>query len=166
MPGHRFRERGRPGRGRAVTTLARFGSTRDNGHVADQLDVPVPVPVLVYDGDCGFCTWCAVWARTRVAGVRYQVRPWQDLDLAALGLTDAQCRESAWLIDQAGERRAGHRAVAAALLAGRGGWRWLGRVIMLPGFDSVAAVVYRWVAARRHRLPGGTPQCGLPTGPS
>ena len=52
----------------------------------------VNLPVLVFDGDCAFCTRSAEVAERWVrSGDGYAVAPWQHLDLAALGLTAAQC---------------------------------------------------------------------------
>ena len=31
--------------------------------------------------------------------------------------------------------------------------------------NTLAGIVYRWVARNRHRLPGGTPACSLPPAP-
>ena len=49
-------------------------------------------PVLVYDGDCAFCStsarFAARWLRRSPAD--YAIEPWQRLDLAALGLTGAE----------------------------------------------------------------------------
>ena len=53
--------------------------------------------MLVYDGDCGFCTRCARWVGTRSHGV--EVVPWQTLDLAALGLSEQQVRTAAYWLD-------------------------------------------------------------------
>jgi predicted DCC family thiol-disulfide oxidoreductase YuxK len=61
-----------------------------------------------------------------------------------------------------GERASAHVAVARTLVHGGKGWAVLGRVILLPGVEAVAGVVYRWVARNRHRMPGGTAQCNLP----
>ena len=46
-------------------------------------------PILVFDGDCGFCTSSAGFGR-RLLGVEH-VEPWQFLDLDELGLTPEQC---------------------------------------------------------------------------
>jgi predicted DCC family thiol-disulfide oxidoreductase YuxK len=53
----------------------------------------------------------------------------------------------------------GAAAIGRFLVAAGGAWRPLGRLILLPGIRAVAGVVYRLVAANRHRLPGGTPAC-------
>ena len=46
-------------------------------------------PVLVFDGDCAFCSTSArfVSERLRRSPADYAVEPWQRLDLDALGLT-------------------------------------------------------------------------------
>ncbi len=117
--------------------------------------------VLVFDGDCGFCTTSAVFLERRVAGrtTPYAVVPWQRADLPAFGLTEAQCTEAVRWVGSDGRSYAGALAIAAALRAGRMPWRPVGWVLQLPGIRSLAAVVYRWVAAHRYQLPGGTPAC-------
>ena len=120
-----------------------------------------PVPLLVFDGACGFCTSAASWAE---AGWRRPARcvPRQSLGndgLAELGLTVTEAREAAWWVDGDGTLDRGHRAVARALLAGYGWRRVAGRLIMTPPVSFVAAGLYRVVVANRDRLPGGTPAC-------
>jgi predicted DCC family thiol-disulfide oxidoreductase YuxK len=120
-------------------------------------------PVLLYDGDCGFCEASAVWLR-RSGGGAPEVRPWQALDpaaLARLGLTREDLERAAYWVDGP-ELRRGHRAVAAGLVAS-GGWRaWCGRMIDAPGVSLVAAGVYRLVARWRHRIPIGGRACSVP----
>jgi predicted DCC family thiol-disulfide oxidoreductase YuxK len=117
--------------------------------------------MLIFDGDCAFCTTTARWiaARWRIPA---EAVPWQRLGqpgLDALGLTVTDVEHAAWWVDSAGRRFRGHRAVGHALLAA-GGWRaGLGRVALVPPGSWVAALVYRAVARWRHRLPGGTPAC-------
>ena len=123
-------------------------------------------PTLVYDADCGFCTRCADFARARGT---YTVAPWQDLDLAAIGLSEQQVSEAAYWLDGTTTRR-GARAIAAALRAFRPGprlvgYRLLGRLIDLPPLRPVAALGYGLVARYRYRLPGGTAACRVPPTP-
>ncbi|NNG40027.1 DUF393 domain-containing protein [Flexivirga sp. ID2601S] len=123
--------------------------------------------ILVFDGDCGFCTRSAEVAE-RIARGRFTVVPWQRLDLDALGLTPQECEEAVQFVRGSGSRHthvSGHRAVAAALREAGVPWSVVGRVLTAPGLDAVAARVYRWAAAHRHQLPGGTPACALPPGP-
>ncbi len=119
--------------------------------------------LLVFDGDCGFCTWAARWAEKRFRhGER--AASWQELGeekLASLGLGLQDAARSAWWVEVDGARERGHRAVGRALRAG-GGWRGLaGQVVLVPPTSLIAALLYRAVARWRHRLPGATPACRL-----
>jgi predicted DCC family thiol-disulfide oxidoreductase YuxK len=121
-------------------------------------------PTLVYDADCGFCTrsvqFIQRWVDRRD---RYDVRPWQELDLAAVGLTAQDCDEAAQFLMADGSVRSGHEAIASAATHGAPGWRPVGHLLLAPGISWVAARTYRWVAAHRHRLPGGTAACARPS---
>ncbi|HSJ90914.1 MAG TPA: DUF393 domain-containing protein [Ilumatobacter sp.] len=117
-------------------------------------------PMLVFDGDCSFCTSAAR------AGQRWlrleHVEPWQFLDLDALGLSEADCRRAVQWVAADGSIASAERAVIASLRHAGGAWRVLGAVMNLPGFRQTAAVLYRLIARYRHRLPGGTAACRLP----
>ncbi len=122
-------------------------------------------PVLVYDGDCAFCTSCAR-ALERI-GPDAEIVAWQLTDLAELGITEAQAIEAVQWVRVDGTVRSGHEAVAAVLSTAGWGWRAIGRVVLMPGISWLAAKVYRLVADNRRRLPGGTPACaGSPAGGS
>lgn len=125
--------------------------------------LPAARPVLVYDGDCAFCSSSArvVATRLRRSPADFAVEPWQHLDLDTLGLTPAECDEAVRWVSADGIRYAGHVAVAHALRASRWWVRPAGVVLLLPGVTRLGARVYAWVAANRHRLPGGTPACSL-----
>ena len=118
-------------------------------------------PILVYDGDCGFCTASASWIGRRLPN-DVAVTPWQALDLAAHGLTEADVTTAAYWIDDAGRRHRGAAGVAAALRSAGGGWALVGRALQLPLLSGLAAAVYRVIARYRHRLPGGTAACRIP----
>ncbi len=118
--------------------------------------------LLVHDGDCAFCTRTATWVARR-AGRRATVAPWAELDLAALGLTQDQVLTEVWWVDPDGRTVGGHRAVARALRAVGGPWWVLGTVLALPPLGPIARPAYALVARHRHRLPGGTDACRLPT---
>jgi predicted DCC family thiol-disulfide oxidoreductase YuxK len=117
--------------------------------------------MLIFDGDCSFCTSSATWIEHRLpSGTR--VEPWQRLDLAALGLTEADVTTAAYWVDEAGRTHRGHRSIGRALLAAGGAWRVVGALILVPPLSWLAALLYVIVAKNRHRLPGGTPACKLP----
>jgi predicted DCC family thiol-disulfide oxidoreductase YuxK len=120
---------------------------------------------LVFDGDCGFCTTSARFLERRVArrsASSFVVVPWQRADLAALGLTEEACAAAVQLVGDDGRTYAGGAAIAGALRAGRMPWPPVGRILGLPGIRGLAEVAYRWVAAHRYQLPGGTPACRMP----
>ncbi|MEU6621924.1 DUF393 domain-containing protein [Streptomyces litmocidini] len=121
-------------------------------------------PVLVYDGDCGFCTTSANFAERRVRP-RCDIVPWQFADLDALGVTQERAEYEVLWVTPSGAVDGGAQAVAKALLSAGGAWAPLGAVLLLPGIRRVARGVYRLVAAHRHRLPGGTPACAIPRRP-
>lgn len=116
-------------------------------------------PTLVFDGDCGFCTWSAAriaaWSSGRVGTVA-----WQRADLAALGLTAAECAAAVRYVDADG-RHAGGAAVARALRQCRQPWRATGDVLARPLLAPLVERCYRLVAANRYRLPGATPACRM-----
>jgi predicted DCC family thiol-disulfide oxidoreductase YuxK len=115
-------------------------------------------PVLVFDGDCAFCTSCARLLER--IGPQADVVAWQLADLDELGITASQAAEAVRWVDADGTVRTGHEALAAALVTTAGpAWRILGRALVLPGVSRLAATGYRLVARNRHRLPGGTPAC-------
>ena len=117
-------------------------------------------PLLIFDGDCGFCTTSAR-AGQRWLGLE-NVEPWQFLDLDSLPVTETQCREAVQWVSADGTVASAHEAVIAALRHAGGIWIVPGRILALPGVRSLAGVVYRTVARYRYRMPGGTPACRLP----
>ncbi|HEX3460460.1 MAG TPA: DUF393 domain-containing protein [Acidimicrobiales bacterium] len=129
---------------------------------------PPEGPVLVYDGDCGFCTSVAAGI-SRHWRVPAAAMAWQDLGaggLAELGLTPEDAQQAAWWVDPDGRRFRGHLAVAEALMAA-GGWRrMVGAVLMVPPVSWAAALGYRLVVRYRYRLPGSTDACRTGEPPS
>ena len=117
-------------------------------------------PLLVFDGDCAFCT---TWARRgqRWLGLDH-VEPWQFLDVDEFGLTPEECDRAVQWVAVDGDHCAAEFAVIAALRHAGGAWAVLGQVLAVPGLRQLTGVVYRLVAKYRHKLPGGTPACSLP----
>lgn len=117
-------------------------------------------PVLIYDGDCAFCTTCAQLVERRIRPGA-DVVPWQFADLDRLGVSAEQATAAVQWVGSDGAVRSGHEAIAAMLLTSGRAYRLLGRFLLLPGLSALAALVYRLVANNRDRLPGGTPACKL-----
>jgi predicted DCC family thiol-disulfide oxidoreductase YuxK len=116
-------------------------------------------PVLVFDGDCAFCTSCARLLER--IGADADIVPWQLTDLAGLRITEQQAKDAVQWVQPDGTVRAGHEAIAAILDAAGPIWKGIGRAILAPGISWLAARVYRLVADNRSRLPGGTPACAV-----
>jgi alpha-1,6-mannosyltransferase len=117
--------------------------------------------LLLYDGDCGFCTSSARlierWVDPPAALV-----PWQFADLSSLGTTRTRVeREVVW-IGRDGRVDGGAQAVASLLLEAGRGWAVVGTLLRLPPVRWLAWLAYVVISRNRHRLPGGTPACGLP----
>lgn len=122
---------------------------------------PAPLPILIYDGDCAFCSSSVRFIETRIR--RHPTcLPWQWLDLSMYGVSRKACESAVQFIDEGGRIHSAHDGIARVLVHGGRGWAVLGRLMSLPGVRHVSAVAYRWVARNRHRMPGGTPRCSLP----
>ncbi|WFE28482.1 DCC1-like thiol-disulfide oxidoreductase family protein [Solwaraspora sp. WMMD791] len=126
-----------------------------------------PRGTFVYDGDCAFCTMCVRFIERRVPHKATLV-PWQWADLPALGLTREQGTTAVqWVpAGTTGAAGAGPVAIAALLRTSNPLWRAAGTVLGLRPVTALAWPVYRWVAANRHRLPGGTAACAVPRPPA
>jgi predicted DCC family thiol-disulfide oxidoreductase YuxK len=118
-------------------------------------------PVLLFDGDCAFCTSCVGLVERRI-GPDAEIVAWQLADLAELGVSEEQAADALQWVESDGAVRAGHEAIAAMLASSGPIWRIGGRILLLPGISWAAAHAYRLVATNRHRLPGGTPACQRP----
>jgi predicted DCC family thiol-disulfide oxidoreductase YuxK len=114
-------------------------------------------PVLVYDGDCSFCTRC-VRAVERI-GPDAEMVAWQFTDLTELGITEEQATDAVQWVQIDGTVRSGHEAIAAMLSTAGRIWKIFGGMVLLPGISWMAAKVYRLVADNRYRLPGRTHAC-------
>jgi predicted DCC family thiol-disulfide oxidoreductase YuxK len=115
-------------------------------------------PMLIFDGDCGFCTRAVTLIfqrlRPRAEAVRYQ-----SVDLARYGATEERARhEVLWT---GGELVGGVRAFSRLLRTCDQPWAALGVILGAPPVRWVAHVVYRLIANNRHRMPGGTDSCAL-----
>jgi predicted DCC family thiol-disulfide oxidoreductase YuxK len=122
-------------------------------------------PLLVFDGDCAFCTTSATWLAERLRrddGANASIVPWQFTDLAALGTTPARAQREVLWVDAAGAVYGGAEAFARWLRFRGGRYALLGVVLGLPGVRQLARSAYRLIAANRHRMPGGSPACELP----
>ncbi|WP_436788271.1 thiol-disulfide oxidoreductase DCC family protein [Yinghuangia sp. YIM S10712] len=118
-------------------------------------------PVLVFDGDCGFCSK-SVELLERWVDPDVEITAWQFADLDELGVTPERAAHEVLLVTPTGEVHGGAAAFAKLLAFERGVWSVPGAVMQIPPIDLLAAKAYRLVADNRYKLPGGTPACALP----
>lgn len=114
----------------------------------------IALPVLVFDGSCGFCTWAVRSARTADRGSRVNYIAHQFLSRAeftALGVEPNRCGREVVFVDAQRSVLGGARAVNAYALAS--GWalaRFAARLRLPPPLLALEAAAYRWIA--RHRI--------------
>lgn len=116
--------------------------------------------VLIFDGDCAFCSSSARLLR-KMTKNKIAIEPYQKLDLEALDLS-AELTSKAVYFVSGGTRFVAAAAIAQALIESKTPWALAGWFLNLPVIRSIAKPIYYLVAANRHRLPGGTPECQLP----
>ena len=116
-------------------------------------------PVLIFDGDCGFCQrWIA--RGRELTGDRIAYVPFQDANVAAQfpEIPPAQFPRAVVLIDIDGSAYAGAEAVFRTV-AGTRGWGWLpGAYARGPGVARVTEAVYQFIARHRPFFSALTPQ--------
>jgi predicted DCC family thiol-disulfide oxidoreductase YuxK len=107
-----------------------------------------PRPVLIYDGDCGFCGyWARYWQK--LTGERVAYRPYQEVAAQYPAIDCADFQRAVQYISPDGRRAS---AAEASLLTlsharGKGVWLWLYRRV--PGFAPLAEWAYAFTAAHR-----------------
>lgn len=106
------------------------------------------IPVMLYDGDCGFCMkWIEKWRRATGEFVAYE--SYQKGLVHFPQLTEEQCRESIQLVMTDGSFFSGAQAVFKALHLG-GKMRFLfWSYEHIPFFAPVMEWCYRRVARNR-----------------
>ncbi len=123
-------------------------------------DPPRERPLMLWDGDCGFCRrWIQRWRRLTGKAVDYE--PYQ----AAAGrfpeIPEEAFRHAVRLVLPDGRVLEAAGAVLRALAA-RPGLAWMEWMYRrLPGFAPAAEAAYAWVAGHRAELSGG-PACPVP----
>lgn len=88
-------------------------------------------PVLVYDGDCAFCSASVRFAERHVRP-RCDIAPWQSADLAAYGTTEQRAGYEVLWVTPAGAVHGGAQALARLLMSGGRGWAVPGALLTLP----------------------------------
>ncbi len=119
-------------------------------------------PVLIFDGDCGFCTTTANYIVKR-SKTPILAHAWQLIDVTEYGILQPQAQKRVYVIDE-GHAFGGHEAFAQLLRLQKNplltAIAW---VMVVPPVCWLSRIAYALVARYRHKLPGGTPACKLPT---
>lgn len=115
--------------------------------------------MLIFDGDCGFCTTAAGWVSARLSD-DHRVVPWQAIDdLSIHGLTEADVTTASYWVDEAGTAYRGSAGIAEALKEMPGALSYAGQAMTMAPVSWIAAGVYKLVVKYRHQLPGATDAC-------
>ena len=119
-------------------------------------------PVLIFDGDCGFCTSTATFIVKR-SKTPIEAHPWQFIDVTEYGILQQQAQARVYVVDGP-HAYGGHEAFAHLLRLQR---NWLlssiAFLMVVPPVCWLSRIGYFLVAKYRHKLPGGTPACKLPS---
>ena len=124
---------------------------------------PPDGPIVLYDGDCGFCAKSVRWilAHERDPAIRFA--PLQGTTAARLRRSYPRIPEEIASVVYVADGRAHLRSKAMLHAARhlRAPWRWGHALRWLPGF--VFDVGYRVIAAIRYRIWGHADACQLVT---
>jgi predicted DCC family thiol-disulfide oxidoreductase YuxK len=110
---------------------------------------------LLFDGDCGVCSWSAEIAKRMDGGGRFIIEPYQSFDeseLAPFGIDYEKCSRALQVITRKGRVHAGAFGVNYFL------WRrfpWSLAVFLvyaIPVLLLFEVIGYRIVARNRHRI--------------
>jgi predicted DCC family thiol-disulfide oxidoreductase YuxK len=120
--------------------------------------------VLIYDGDCQFCQLSLDFGIKNLR-IFPQYVAFQKIDPKTFGLTAQQVRSQIWLAQRSPASAAalgGHLAAGAILkLQPSRILRLLGWLASTPPTSWAADLLYKLIAANRHRLPGGSRACKI-----
>jgi predicted DCC family thiol-disulfide oxidoreductase YuxK len=105
-------------------------------------------PLLVYDGDCGFCGYSVRYWQ-KLTGGRVIYRPYQEVAGQHPSIPIADFQRAVQFITPDGHRVSAAEATFTTLSHAPGKEFWLGLYRKLPGFAVVAERAYAFVAAHR-----------------
>jgi predicted DCC family thiol-disulfide oxidoreductase YuxK len=114
---------------------------------------------LFFDGVCGMCTRSVeLMLRLNRTGELHTLPLQHPGTAQRLGIPPSQLLDSVRWLDGSGAVYSGAEAANAAVSTALG-TRLPVLLYRLPGIRFTEDVIYRWVAAHRHRFPGTTPYC-------
>ena len=105
-------------------------------------------PLLIYDGDCGFCVyWARYWQK--LTGDRVDYRPYQQVAARYPEISEAEFQRAVQYIAPDGRRASAAEASFLTLSHAPGKGFWLALYKHLPGFAPVSEWAYAFTAAHR-----------------
>jgi predicted DCC family thiol-disulfide oxidoreductase YuxK len=116
--------------------------------IARHKSVAGPRPLLVYDGDCGFCVYSVrYWHKLTCDRVIYQ--PYQEVAAQYPSIPLSDFQRAVQFITPDGHRASAAEASFLTLSHAPGKGFWLALYRKLPGFAAVSELAYPFVAAHR-----------------
>ena len=105
-------------------------------------------PLLIYDGDCGFCVyWARYWQK--LTGDRVDYRPYQQVAAQYPEISEAEFQRAVQYIAPDGTRASAAEASFLTLSHAPGKGFWLALYKHVPGFAPVSEWAYAFIAAHR-----------------
>lgn len=115
-------------------------------------DTTITRPLLIYDGDCGFCRrWVARWRRWTGDRVAYATA--EEAAASHPEIPPERFREAVVLVEPDGRVSYAAEAVARSLAVRGPGKVLLWMYRRVPGASALGEAAYRRVARRRGRWP-------------
>jgi predicted DCC family thiol-disulfide oxidoreductase YuxK len=109
------------------------------------------LPLLIYDGDCGFCLyWVRYWRR--LTGDRVTYAPYQQVAAQFPEIPVASFQRAIQYVAVDGKIASGAEAALVTLSHASGKGFWLTLYRHVPGFAALAEGMYAFVAANRAAL--------------
>jgi predicted DCC family thiol-disulfide oxidoreductase YuxK len=106
------------------------------------------------DGDCVLCRKSKAWCELRDPNGKLRFVDFRGRDENELPLALENHQKSMWVRESDGTLSEGF-AAWRRILTQIPGWGWLARLTSVPPFSLIGALLYRTIAANRHRLRGG-----------
>jgi predicted DCC family thiol-disulfide oxidoreductase YuxK len=105
-------------------------------------------PLLIYDGDCGFCGyWARYWQR--LTGEQVTYKPYQEIASEYPDIPREAFQKAVQYIAPDGTRASAAKASFLTLSHAPGRSFWLALYRKLPGFSFIAEKTYAFIAAHR-----------------
>ena len=105
-------------------------------------------PLLVYDGDCGFCGYSVRYWK-KLTGDRVDYKPYQEVAAQYPAIPIADFQRAVQFITPGGRRSSAAEASFLTLSQAPGKGFWLALYRRLPGFAIISELVYAFIAAHR-----------------